>query len=217
MIAGSSVLVSPTATEIIFTDYLHDATYNDVTPPTMQVFIFRASDLKMYDFSSNTFTNTPGQPTATMSPMPVLPHAFYYAWNLASITNPVAGDVYSVQYGPASPGSTAVNASGIGEIRTTLPTSITTAIATAVTTAVVPAILSASLAALSDRTTLGGALAFVRKLMSNRLVETPGGPGVLTVYDDDGTTPLTTYQLRDSAGNAVTAVTGDPAQRTAAT
>lgn len=82
-------------------------------------------------------------------------------------------------------------------------------------TAVPSAFLGASLSGYNTRTTWGGAVAFLRKLSSNRLEEAPGTPGTLTLYDDDGTTVLGTYQLRDAGGNAVASATGEPARRTA--
>lgn len=64
---------------------------------------------------------------------------------------------------------------------------------------------------------LGELLSKLRKIHTNRVVETAGNPGTVVVYDDDGTTPYLTYQVTDSSGGAVTAQTGAPARRTAAT
>lgn len=60
-------------------------------------------------------------------------------------------------------------------------------------------------------------LALMRKMMENRLEESPGNPGVLVLYDDDGTTPLRTWQLRDYTGGATLPSVGAPSRRSAAT
>lgn len=54
-----------------------------------------------------------------------------------------------------------------------------------------------------------------RKFATNRLEAAPGDPGTLVLYDDDGTTPLLTFQLRDATGGAVTSTAGSPALRSA--
>jgi len=53
--------------------------------------------------------------------------------------------------------------------------------------------------------------------LANRIVEAPGSPGTLILYDDDAVTPLLTWTLTDTSGAAVTAVVGAPARRSAAT
>ncbi len=58
-----------------------------------------------------------------------------------------------------------------------------------------------------------GALNFVRMLSTNRLEATPGDPGSLVLYMDDGTTVRYTYTLRDYLGGAVIDSTGSPARR----
>lgn len=57
----------------------------------------------------------------------------------------------------------------------------------------------------------------LRKALTNRLEETSGNPGELVLYDDDGTTPLKTWELRDEAGAAVLPASGTPARRSSAT
>ena len=57
----------------------------------------------------------------------------------------------------------------------------------------------------------------LRKGLTNRMEETPGNPGQITLYDDDGTTPLLRWPLRDVSGGAVTATAGTPARRGAGT
>lgn len=57
----------------------------------------------------------------------------------------------------------------------------------------------------------------LRKALTNRLEETPGFPGTLILYDDDGTTPLLTWTLRDAGGGPVVGTVGSPARRSAAT
>lgn len=58
---------------------------------------------------------------------------------------------------------------------------------------------------------------FLRKVFTNRLEESPGDPGTLVLYDDDGTTALKSWELTDSDGNAVTSGIGEPARRGPAT
>ncbi len=65
--------------------------------------------------------------------------------------------------------------------------------------------------------TFGYAVWLLRMGLTNRLEESAGSPGLLKLYADDAVTPLKTWQLRDGAGNAVTAATGAPAKRGAAT
>lgn len=56
-------------------------------------------------------------------------------------------------------------------------------------------------------------LTLLRKLATNRMVETPGNPGTLELYDDDGTTVIGTWQLADYTGGAVIGSIGAPARR----
>jgi len=58
-------------------------------------------------------------------------------------------------------------------------------------------------------------LALVRKSITNRMEESAGNPGTLILYDDDGTTPLMTWQLRDESGGGIVATVGTPARRSA--
>jgi len=59
-------------------------------------------------------------------------------------------------------------------------------------------------------------LALLRKALTNRMEESPGNPGVLVLFDDNGTTPLLTWYLRDMAGGPVLGTAGAPARRSAA-
>ena len=54
---------------------------------------------------------------------------------------------------------------------------------------------------------------FLRKVGKNKLSEVSGNPGSLTLFDDDGVTPLTTWTLLDESGNAVLPAAGTPARR----
>lgn len=56
-------------------------------------------------------------------------------------------------------------------------------------------------------------LTLVRKLLVNKLVETPGSPGVLVIYDDDGVTPLKQWELQDYTGGATMGTQGAPSRR----
>lgn len=60
-------------------------------------------------------------------------------------------------------------------------------------------------------------LALLRKMVTNKLLETAGNPGQLVLYDDDGVTPLKTWQLRDGTGGGTQLAVGAPARRSAAT
>jgi len=62
-----------------------------------------------------------------------------------------------------------------------------------------------------------GDLKLVRQSITNRMEEFPGNPGQLVLWDDDGITPLKTWQLRDSTGGGIVATVGSPAKRSAAT
>lgn len=55
------------------------------------------------------------------------------------------------------------------------------------------------------------------KLARNRLEQYAGDPGSLVLFDDDATTPLVTWELRSATGGGVTAISGSPARRGAAT
>lgn len=59
-------------------------------------------------------------------------------------------------------------------------------------------------------------LALLRKALTNRLEETSGGPGRLVLYEDDGVTPLLTWDVTDAEGGPVAPVTGTPSRRGAA-
>jgi hypothetical protein len=56
-------------------------------------------------------------------------------------------------------------------------------------------------------------LALLRKALTNRMEESPGNPGQLTLFDDDGASILLRWPLRDVSGGAVTATVGTPARR----
>lgn len=63
----------------------------------------------------------------------------------------------------------------------------------------------------------GEQLVAARQWTTNRLDSAPGGPGTLSLYQDDGATVRLTFTLRDFAGNAVVGVAGVPALRGAGT
>jgi len=66
-------------------------------------------------------------------------------------------------------------------------------------------------------TDTGMTVTLLRKMATNRFEESAGNPGSITLYDDDSTTPLLSWQLRDSTGGAVIANVGAPAKRSKAT
>jgi hypothetical protein len=69
----------------------------------------------------------------------------------------------------------------------------------------------------SDATTFGWAIRTLRMMATNRIQETPGAPGTLVVYADNGTIPFLTYNITDFNGNIVIGMVGAPARRAAAT
>lgn len=60
-------------------------------------------------------------------------------------------------------------------------------------------------------------LVLLRKMVTNRIWEIAGNPGQLVLFDDDGVTPLKTWQLRDGTGGGTQLAIGSPARRSAAT
>jgi len=66
-------------------------------------------------------------------------------------------------------------------------------------------------------TSLDTDVSLLRKALTNRMEETGGSPGLLILYDDDGVTPLKTWQLRDETGGTVVSTVGAPARRSQAT
>lgn len=59
----------------------------------------------------------------------------------------------------------------------------------------------------------GEELAFVRKSVTNRMVTVAGSPGWLLLYDDDNTTLIGRWELRDSADGGIVATVSSPAKR----
>lgn len=53
----------------------------------------------------------------------------------------------------------------------------------------------------------------LRKALTNRLEEYPGNPGHLILFDDDGLTPIKTWELRDAAGGPIVSTVGAPSRR----
>jgi hypothetical protein len=66
-------------------------------------------------------------------------------------------------------------------------------------------------------TELGGDMKIVRQSITNRMENASGTPGQLVLYDDDGVTPLFTWEIRDEFGGGIIAQTGVPARRGAGT
>ena len=58
-----------------------------------------------------------------------------------------------------------------------------------------------------------GDLAIVRKSITNRMEQTSGNPGQLVLYDDDDTSILFTWAIRDEFGNGIASATLVPARR----
>jgi hypothetical protein len=68
-----------------------------------------------------------------------------------------------------------------------------------------------------DIDTLGTNSELLRKLATNRMEQTSGNPGQLVLFDDDNTTPLKTWEIRDEYGNGINPQPNVPARRGAAT
>jgi len=62
-------------------------------------------------------------------------------------------------------------------------------------------------------TELGADLAFVRKSVTNRMATFAGSPGTLLLFDDDDTTVIGRWELRDEAGGGIVATVATPAKR----
>lgn len=62
---------------------------------------------------------------------------------------------------------------------------------------------------------LSGDMSLLRKALTNRMEETPGNPGQLTLFDDDGLSILARWEIRDASGGAVIGTVGTPARRSA--
>ena len=58
-------------------------------------------------------------------------------------------------------------------------------------------------------------LSLLRKALTNRMEESPGSPGQLTLFDDDNFTVLLRWALTDYLGRAVLGAAGAPARRSA--
>lgn len=58
-------------------------------------------------------------------------------------------------------------------------------------------------------------LELMRQAVCNRMEETPGAPGQLTLFDDDGASIRARWEIRDVTGAAVVSTVGTPARRSA--
>lgn len=58
---------------------------------------------------------------------------------------------------------------------------------------------------------------FLRKMATNRMEQVSGNPGTLTLYDDDGTSVLMQWEIRDESGGGITGISGAAARRAAGT
>lgn len=58
-------------------------------------------------------------------------------------------------------------------------------------------------------------VSLMRKALTNRMEETPGNPGQLVLFDDDGISILARWEIRDAAGNGIVSTVGTPARRSA--
>ena len=57
----------------------------------------------------------------------------------------------------------------------------------------------------------------LRKALTNRMWEAGGAPGHLTLFDDDDSTPLLSWQLRDERNGGIAESVGTPSRRSKAT
>ncbi len=58
-----------------------------------------------------------------------------------------------------------------------------------------------------------GSLSFVRKSITNRMETLAGTPGRLVLYDDNGTSVLMEWELRDDSGGGILTTSGVPTKR----
>ena len=159
--------------------------------------------------------------TATVGPVTLQPGAL-------TSTAIGAGFVGAVQSGLATATNLASLATNVAAIpaatwATMLPGSFTTGSAGALLAlagALAPPNVSAIVAGVwgaSEGTpsagTYGYGLKLLRMLTTNRVEETAGNPGHVSVYADDAATVFLTWPLRDGSGNAVTLTAGEPARR----
>jgi hypothetical protein len=56
-------------------------------------------------------------------------------------------------------------------------------------------------------------VSLIRKSVTNRMEESPGNPGVLIVFDDDDSTAILQFLLRDALGNGIASPALSPARR----
>ena len=56
-------------------------------------------------------------------------------------------------------------------------------------------------------------LELMRQVVANRMEETPGSPGQLTLFDDDGVSVRARWEIRDVTGGAVISTVGTPSRR----
>lgn len=71
----------------------------------------------------------------------------------------------------------------------------------------------AGLATATELAIVSTKVAFIQKLLRNRLELQEGSNANWVLYDDDGTTPLSTWHVKDKNGNAITINPGAPARR----
>ena len=57
----------------------------------------------------------------------------------------------------------------------------------------------------------------LRQLGSNRMEETPGNPGKMRLYEDDGVTLRATWDIKDALDGGIVSTVGTPAKRGAKT
>lgn len=165
------------------------------------------SDGQFLDFSDSTFKTEGAVVTlrqtlveASATGVPGL----YYA------DLPVLADALYLPYVDQSPGTSVSGLPGVTELRVGQ-------VPTAAAVAAVPAGVWARPEGTPTSGTMGFAQVLQRKWITNRNEVDTTSSGRERLWDDDGTTVLYTWTLRDGAGAAITAPTGSPARRGAAT
>ena len=222
------------ATEMVVVGPILDVSGNVLTGLTnLYLTIARTSDRAFWDFTHSVFSTSPtGSTTSPLSEWDStrMPGVYYYSLNTSSFTGVSSQDHYEVYISQSGGTLNAANLPMLGEIRMGQivdavegigPAPLATAAGLTnlqthgdATWGSAP-MLGASLVSYTDRTTVGGALHFLRKFASNRIEEAPGNPGTLKLYDDNGTTLLLTYNLTDYQGNAFVGAVGQLARRAA--
>lgn len=217
----SSVITKSGSIETLVVGPIVDVTGAALTGlANITVAVFRKSDKRFLDWGTMGFTQTPQteyQAMAQVDPVRA-PGVYYLDINTALFVGATTQDTYFV-YVSQQGGTNAANALQMGEFRVGQIVDAVEANLDAKVSLVPHGVWATDVSGygtLAQTHLAGGALYAVKVVAFNRMVETPGNPGQIVVYRDDGATPYATMTLRDGSANSVITVPGEPAQRGAA-